>query len=267
MFDTVTIATPQCPLIRCSFHLFNSFSTYCCPGTTCFWRRVFSVSSLLHWQSSEGHEGSESTIVWPSGWPAGCSSGSCLPLVWWNSRHVVPHGGALQVRMQISCRVCVLRLYIPKGGTSQLLLFFWLTFTVCLTALTYHYETQCIPTWLAWFAHQLPVWWQKLSVMATFVIEIAAPPLFFSPLRRLRLGAFYMQVNRNTFLLFFFFLKNYWLSLCFFLCRCSFKCSSFWLATTISSTYWLWPSACRFWMTSMYTSGYARRKRSLTMVW
>ncbi|XP_040894593.1 lipase maturation factor 2a [Toxotes jaculatrix] len=63
-----------------------------------------------------------------------------------------------------------------------------------LTALTYHYETQCIPTPLAWFAHQLPVWWQKLSVVATFVIEIAAPLLFFSPLRRLRLGAFYLQV-------------------------------------------------------------------------
>uniref|UniRef100_A0A8C5DWQ3 Lipase maturation factor n=1 Tax=Gouania willdenowi TaxID=441366 RepID=A0A8C5DWQ3_GOUWI len=55
-----------------------------------------------------------------------------------------------------------------------------------LTALTYHYETQCIPTPLAWFAHQLPVWWHKLSVVATFVIEIAAPFLFFSPLRRLR---------------------------------------------------------------------------------
>uniref|UniRef100_A0A3B3BJP9 Lipase maturation factor n=1 Tax=Oryzias melastigma TaxID=30732 RepID=A0A3B3BJP9_ORYME len=63
-----------------------------------------------------------------------------------------------------------------------------------LTALTYHYETQCIPTPLAWFAHQLPVWWQKLSVVATFVIEIAVPVLFFSPLRRLRLGAFYLQV-------------------------------------------------------------------------
>ncbi|CAB1323121.1 unnamed protein product, partial [Coregonus sp. 'balchen'] len=63
-----------------------------------------------------------------------------------------------------------------------------------LTALTYHYETQCIPTPLAWFAHQLPVWWHKLSVVATFVIEIAAPFLFLSPLRRLRLGAFYMQV-------------------------------------------------------------------------
>lgn len=65
---------------------------------------------------------------------------------------------------------------------------------VCLSALTYHYETQCIPTPLAWFAHQLPVWWQKLSVVGTFVIEIAVPLLFFSPLRRLRIGAFYLQV-------------------------------------------------------------------------
>ncbi|XP_008310096.1 lipase maturation factor 2a [Cynoglossus semilaevis] len=63
-----------------------------------------------------------------------------------------------------------------------------------LTALTYHYETQCIPTPLAWFAHHLPVWWQKLSVVATFFIEIAVPLLFFSPLRRHRLGSFYMQV-------------------------------------------------------------------------
>ncbi|XP_036962352.1 lipase maturation factor 2a [Acanthopagrus latus] len=63
-----------------------------------------------------------------------------------------------------------------------------------LTALTYHYETQCIPTPLAWFAQQFPVWWQKLSVMGTYVIEIAVPLLFFSPLRRLRLGSFYLQV-------------------------------------------------------------------------
>lgn len=63
-----------------------------------------------------------------------------------------------------------------------------------LTALTYHYETQCIPTPLAWFAHQLPVWWQKLSVVGTYVIEIAVPPLFFSPLRRHRIGAFYLQL-------------------------------------------------------------------------
>ncbi|KTF79764.1 hypothetical protein cypCar_00040826, partial [Cyprinus carpio] len=59
--------------------------------------------------------------------------------------------------------------------------------------LTYHYETQCIPTPLAWFAHQLPVWFQKLSVVGTFVIEIAVPFMFFSPIRRHRLAAFYMQ--------------------------------------------------------------------------
>lgn len=63
-----------------------------------------------------------------------------------------------------------------------------------LTALTYHYETQCIPTPLAWFAHQLPMWFQKLSVVGTYVIEIAVPFLFFSPIRRHRLTAFYMQV-------------------------------------------------------------------------
>ncbi|XP_075875490.1 lipase maturation factor 2a isoform X2 [Nelusetta ayraudi] len=70
-----------------------------------------------------------------------------------------------------------------------------------LTALTYHYETQCIPTPLAWFAHQLPVWWQKLSVVGAFVIEIMVPPLFFSPFRRLRLGAFYMQVLLQVFII------------------------------------------------------------------
>ena len=31
-----------------------------------------------------------------------------------------------------------------------------------LTALTYHYETQCIPTAIAWYAHQLPLWFHQL---------------------------------------------------------------------------------------------------------
>ncbi|XP_074128064.1 lipase maturation factor 2 [Sminthopsis crassicaudata] len=62
-----------------------------------------------------------------------------------------------------------------------------------LTALTYHYETQCLPTPAAWFAHHLPVWLHKLSVVATFLIEIAVPVLFFAPIRRLRLAAFYSQ--------------------------------------------------------------------------
>ncbi|XP_051889361.1 lipase maturation factor 2a [Pristis pectinata] len=63
-----------------------------------------------------------------------------------------------------------------------------------LTALTYHYETQCIPTAVAWFAHQLPVWFHKLSVVITYVLEIPVPLLFFAPTRRLRLFAFYGQI-------------------------------------------------------------------------
>src|SRR5207244_976103 len=38
-----------------------------------------------------------------------------------------------------------------------------------LTALTFHYETQPIPTAVAWYAYQLPLWLQKTST--------AAPPI------------------------------------------------------------------------------------------
>lgn len=57
-----------------------------------------------------------------------------------------------------------------------------------LTALRYHYETQPLPTWSAWFMHQLPAWWQTLSTAVMFAIEGLAPFLIFAP-RRLRLLA------------------------------------------------------------------------------
>jgi hypothetical protein len=63
-----------------------------------------------------------------------------------------------------------------------------------LTALNYHYETQCLPTPVAWFFHQLPEWFQKLSVVITFVIEIPLPLLCFSPVRGQRLLAFWGTV-------------------------------------------------------------------------
>ncbi len=62
-----------------------------------------------------------------------------------------------------------------------------------LTALTYHYETQCIPNAIAWYAHQLPVWFHKLSVVIMFVIEIGVPFMIFLP-RRPRLFAFILLV-------------------------------------------------------------------------
>jgi predicted DCC family thiol-disulfide oxidoreductase YuxK len=54
-----------------------------------------------------------------------------------------------------------------------------------LTALTFHYQTQPLPAWTAWYANQLPVWFQKLSCAATLGIELGAPFLVFAP-RRLR---------------------------------------------------------------------------------
>jgi predicted DCC family thiol-disulfide oxidoreductase YuxK len=54
-----------------------------------------------------------------------------------------------------------------------------------LTALTFHYQTQPLPTWLNWYASQLPLWFQKCSCAAMFAIEIGAPFLIFAP-RRLR---------------------------------------------------------------------------------
>ena len=47
-----------------------------------------------------------------------------------------------------------------------------------LTALTFHYQTQPLPTWIGWYANQLPLWFQKLSCAGMFAIELGAPWLF-----------------------------------------------------------------------------------------
>jgi len=50
-----------------------------------------------------------------------------------------------------------------------------------LTALEYHYWTQPLPTVLGWYAGQLPAWFQKLSCVAMFVVELAIPFLIWVP--------------------------------------------------------------------------------------
>ena len=57
-----------------------------------------------------------------------------------------------------------------------------------LTALVYHYETQPLPTWIGWYAHQLPMAWQRASTLVMFGIELIVPWLILAP-RRLRLVA------------------------------------------------------------------------------
>ena len=57
-----------------------------------------------------------------------------------------------------------------------------------LTALRVHYETQPLPTWIGWYAHQLPPAAQSFCVVVMFAIELVAPVFIFSG-RRLRLAA------------------------------------------------------------------------------
>jgi hypothetical protein len=58
-----------------------------------------------------------------------------------------------------------------------------------LTALAFHFETQPIPTPLAWYAAKLPVWCLETLTALTLGLEIGAPFLIVGP-RRLRVAAF-----------------------------------------------------------------------------
>jgi lipase maturation factor 1 len=53
------------------------------------------------------------------------------------------------------------------------------------TALAYHYQTQPLPSWIGWYAQQLPLGFQKFSCAVMFGVELGAPFLIFAP-RRLR---------------------------------------------------------------------------------
>jgi predicted DCC family thiol-disulfide oxidoreductase YuxK len=57
-----------------------------------------------------------------------------------------------------------------------------------LEAMSVHFQTQPIPTPLAWYAHQLPRWFQQFSTGAVFFIELLIPLLILGP-RRARLFA------------------------------------------------------------------------------
>ncbi len=59
-----------------------------------------------------------------------------------------------------------------------------------LTALSFHYETQPLPTPLAWFAEQWPMNVQKFSTAMVFVMELLFPFLIFGPRRWKQIAAF-----------------------------------------------------------------------------
>ena len=53
-----------------------------------------------------------------------------------------------------------------------------------LSALDYHFWTQPIPTWTAWWAHQLPSWLKAAGCGVMFLVELLAPVLLFQPRTR-----------------------------------------------------------------------------------
>jgi hypothetical protein len=91
-----------------------------------------------------------------------------------------------------------LALFLPRHPTLGIWLLRWLLFRFMLlsgavkllsgdpswanlTALDYHYETQPLPTALAWYAHQLPYSLNRVCVAVMLFIELALPFFIFGP--------------------------------------------------------------------------------------
>lgn len=62
-----------------------------------------------------------------------------------------------------------------------------------LTEMIHQFETQLLPTPLAWYFYQMTDWLLKLMAVATLVIQIPISLLIFSPVKNLQILAFYSQ--------------------------------------------------------------------------
>ena len=99
------------------------------------------------------------------------------PLIWRHALFHQPSRVALWLLRWLLFRLMV------SSATAKLLSGdpTWQNFT----ALSYHYETQPLPTWVGWYAHQLPQWFQEVSVLFMLTIEGIVPFLIVGP-RRVR---------------------------------------------------------------------------------
>eukprot|EP00980_Cylindrotheca_fusiformis_P019436 scaffold6708_cov134-Cylindrotheca_fusiformis.AAC.6 len=64
-----------------------------------------------------------------------------------------------------------------------------------LTALEYHFATQCLPGPLAWYAHQLHPLFLRISVLATLIIEIPSTFLLIAPIQEIRWIGAVLQIT------------------------------------------------------------------------
>ena len=109
------------------------------------------------------------------------------PLQWMLGRHSrVPPSTIIVPLLRLLLFRLMLSSGIGKLTTGDVT---WLHFT----ALRFHYFTQPLPPWTAWYFQKLPNWFQAVSVGFTFFAEIIAPLMFFGS-RRARLAAFWTLV-------------------------------------------------------------------------
>jgi hypothetical protein len=66
-----------------------------------------------------------------------------------------------------------------------------------LTALATYYETAPLPTWIGWWAHQMPLWAHQLTALGTYLVELVVPFAIWGP-RRLRAAAFVLMVGMQV---------------------------------------------------------------------
>lgn len=158
-----------------------------CLGTVFCWKQVFWPSWWHHVRYCAAlllH-----MILWPSGWPAGCSSGLFWAPEWVSWPAETRAGGISQVWiyfLDIS-RKSLNVLFGIRVSVGNSLIF--------CAALSRHYDTQASPTPLAWYAYQLPDWLSRLGAVCILAVEIGVPLLmFFIPVRGLRINAFCILV-------------------------------------------------------------------------
>lgn len=126
-------------------------------------------------------------VLAPLGWPFRRAAGTpaddrprSLAATVRAAFQVAPNPAAAQPGMWLF-RILVVKLMFLSGAVKLLSLdpTWWR-----LTALDVHYFTQPLPVAASWYAHHLPEWFHRLSVLVMFAVELAVPWFVFS--RRLR---------------------------------------------------------------------------------
>ncbi len=122
-------------------------------------------------------------VGWPFRGPAGAHGGAERRALTASVRaafQTAPNLAAARPGMWLF-RLLVVKLMFLSGAVKLLSLdpTWWR-----LTALDVHYFTQPLPVAASWYAHHLPDWFHRLSVLVMFGVELVVPWLVFS--RRLR---------------------------------------------------------------------------------